>query len=154
MSAIIEPPNTAPLSSALRMIADLVVVDSRQTLLQLGLWQMVRRRRQDFEQRLRQLRAHRDHETDPSQTLDPDDTLTDELLAIQKDVKNTVSVLQTHPKSWLGNRTCKELIRLHRALGDLRLWIMEHDADCSPVIDEAFETPDALIAALKEDVAG
>ncbi len=154
MTAIIEPVNTAPLSSALHMIATLATLSTQQTLLQLGLWQMVRRRRQDYQRRLHQLRTHRDHETDPSQTLDPDDTLTDELLAIQKNIKSTVGILQSHPKSWLGNRTRQELIRLHGALGDLRIWIMEHDADCSPIIDEAFETPEALLAALRKDATG
>jgi hypothetical protein len=86
-----------------------------------------------------------------SQPLDPDDTLTDALLAIQKNIKSLVVARQAHPNSGLENCIIQKLIDLHSALGDLRIWIMEHDADCSPIIDEAFETPEALLAALKQD---
>lgn len=90
---------------------------------------------------------------------DPQDRMTDRLLAIQGKMRGSIeqhrALLKGMPRwmlaYWLLWMAEKEARRQYRLLGLSRTLILEHDADCSPVLDEAFETPEALRAALERD---
>jgi hypothetical protein len=153
MTATLEPLETQSLATVLQA-AQLLMVGSQLTLLELGLWQALRQRRRRYQQRLRTLIAH-----PPSGVVDDDDCLSDELLSFQRDIHKMVRHLRTDHagltlwERWLKQRILDELTRLHDTLGALRVWIMEHDADYSPVIEDAFDTPESLLAALERDAA-
>lgn len=150
-------PDFRPLAEALRLTARLAALESQTTLLQFAVWRALRRRRNRYHALRQQIEGwsarHRTGE------IDPDDALTDDLLALQQEIRVALTALETAPapwrpwQRWVHQRTARELLAIHRLLGGLRTWILEHDADRSPVPDEAFDSAEALIAALKRDAA-
>lgn len=92
--------------------------------------------------------------------LDPDDKFTEILLDFQRVINKMV---QSHDKylrsdlslgaRWRVRWSRKLLIASHTDLGWIRMAIMEHDADVSPIMGERFTSADDLIAALHRDVA-
>ena len=91
--------------------------------------------------------------------LDPDDRLADRLLALQRKVSRMIETTRAGflapawDVRWLACRAERALIAEHRALGIARTILLEHDADCSPVLAERFESAEALLAALEKDAA-
>lgn len=92
--------------------------------------------------------------------IDPDDSWSDELLHSQQSLHSLMNAyhrLFPSPLSWgyrwMERWTVSRLMAYHRDLGLARQWIMEHDADCSPVVDEVFDSSDAFIAALNRKAA-
>lgn len=90
--------------------------------------------------------------------IDPNDALCGRLLVIQQRARQLISAQQAIasalPREMFIHRllawsTEKTLRRFHAEMGLVRDFILEHDADCSPVINESFTSADALIAALQ-----
>lgn len=90
--------------------------------------------------------------------IDPDDVLTDRLLAAQVRIKATIQELRERHNllrlpglwlpRWMLRRAEREFARVHAALGQARTLVLEHDADCSPV-SESFTSAQDLIDAFK-----
>lgn len=94
------------------------------------------------------------------QEIDPDDSRSDHVLRTQQSIHDLMDVYrQIFPSPlswgyhWIERWTVSRLTACHRDLGLARQWIMEHDADCSPVVDEVFDSSDAFIAALNRKAA-
>lgn len=91
--------------------------------------------------------------------IDPDDRMTDRLLGIQGKTRSSIvrlrATIRSVPRwmltSWLLRLAERVMLDQHRLLELTRVLILEHDADCSPVLEDAFETPEALMAALERD---
>lgn len=151
-------PDFRPLAEALRLTARLAALESPTTLLQLAVWQALRRRRNRYRALQRRIEGAARNRAS-WQAIDPDDALTDDLLALQQEIRAAHAAIETSPASlrpwqrWVNRRTARELLAIHRLLGGLRIWILEHDADGSPVLDASFASADDLIAALKRGAA-
>lgn len=90
--------------------------------------------------------------------VDPEDDLSDKLLNTQKKLTEAMpedSLVIGSPwgfrLAWRGIQ--REFRATHRILGQARTLVMEHDADCSPVLEETFESPDDLLKMLDQDAA-
>lgn len=81
----------------------------------------------------------------PGLVLDPDDELTDGLLSLQTSIRETFG--QAEPLVW---RTRRLLLSVLRKIANLRVFILEHDADYSPV-SRSYDNVHALIEALDEE---
>lgn len=99
---------------------------------------------------------------DPNQPIDPEDQFSDHLLDDQRSVRAAINRLDKyHPITrridffhrwlvrWLNGRVRKNLVAMHEIFGWMRTQIMEHDADCSPIVG-SFDNADELIAALRK----
>lgn len=93
--------------------------------------------------------------------IDPTDHGADQYLAMQLRIHRLIDGARDWANRpflpfflrWLLRWTERELRALHRNWGLARTIILEHDADCSPVLDGEFESADELVAALKKDAA-
>ena len=47
----------------------------------------------------------------------------------------------------------KQTLTQHRLLGLTRIVVMEHDANCSPVLDGEFDSAQSLLEALRKNAA-
>jgi len=80
--------------------------------------------------------------------IDPDDQLDTRFLRLAESVDGLVRRLDQLGFRNLRIRLVRRLlVRLHSQIERLRIWIREHDADCSPV-HGPYKDADALIAAL------
>lgn len=87
--------------------------------------------------------------------LDPDDHFTDLLLRLQDQINQTVQIQRKQLQSpisigarWMIQWSRRLLVASHSDLGWIRVAIMEHDADVSPVSGQHFDSAEALIAHL------
>ena len=98
--------------------------------------------------------------------IDPEDCLTDRLLAwqvrTQESIEQVRSMCQLLDKKapahfwvqrWALRRAEKEMLTQHRLLGLTRIVVMEHDANCSPVLDGEFDSAESLLEALRKNAA-
>ncbi|HAS51557.1 MAG TPA: hypothetical protein DCS21_07365 [Gammaproteobacteria bacterium] len=95
-----------------------------------------------------------------SAELDPDDGFTDVLLTLQQTINRMIRLRDKQLRSplslgarWMLRGSQRLLIASHADLGWIRIAIMEHDADVSPIMGEKFTSANDLIAALHRDVA-
>lgn len=87
--------------------------------------------------------------------LDPNDDFTDVLLTFQQTINRTVRLRDEQLRSplslgarWMIRWSRQLLVAGHADLGWIRVAIMEHDADVSPIMGHRFESADALIEHL------
>ncbi len=162
MTALIEPqlPDIHRLAEALRLTARLASLESQTTLVQLALWWSLRRRRADYRAHLRRIEELSARRLASRQEIDPADTLSTDFLATQRLIKETIATLEEADavpplrlSRWAARLSARELIEIHRLLGSMRTLILEHDADCSSVLDGRFDSAEALIAAIEKDAA-
>ena len=161
MAALLDSPlpDFRPLAEALRLTARLVALESQTTLMQFALWRALRRRRTRYRALQRRVEVWLAQRRPHAREIDPDDALTSDFLALQREIRVTLAVIETLPapprlwQRWMNRRTTRELRAIHHVLGALRTRILEHDADCSPVLDGRFDSADDLIAALERDAA-
>jgi hypothetical protein len=92
--------------------------------------------------------------------VDPDDRFADLLLTLQQSISRMIRLRDEQLRSrlslgarWMLRWSKSLLMVSHAELGELRVAIMEHDADASPVMDEVFTSAEDLITALHRDVA-
>lgn len=122
-----------------------------------NLWLVALEQRRDAKGLLRQVK--RDVGRSTGSPFDPDDSLSDQLLAVQQKVRGladevrrfAVSGKPSRPWRWLYLYAAALMEASHADWGQVRLWLMEHDADVSPVLPETFTSAESLIAALRRD---
>jgi len=96
------------------------------------------------------LMEHEIKATPAGTEIDPEDRLTDHLLRLQRQIHALVYRLDQSSAMTIRMRLMRRaLVRLHRYIGELRIWVLEHDADCSPLhgpyysVEELIEALDA-----------
>lgn len=98
--------------------------------------------------------------TDPNQALDPQDELCERLLKAQQELREVIASIDDELQKrsisrwvhwlvvWTGWRRLRiKLAALHAVLGEIRTFILEHDADCSG-LGPAFSSLDELFSHL------
>jgi hypothetical protein len=94
----------------------------------------------------------------PLDPLDPDDAISGTLLEVQELIRDIIAhmdeFLAHYPQQERlkpdHDRLRKGLVLLHKLIGELRMSILEHDADCSPVVGP-FDNVKDLINSLRHD---
>ncbi|MFZ1642833.1 MAG: hypothetical protein WAV07_15650 [Candidatus Contendobacter sp.] len=160
MTALADRPSAEieRLTHETRVMLELGALAYDGASLQVSAWLVAKRMRREGRDLLASIQ-HRVHTT-PVLEIDPDDLLSDQLLALQQSVQQLIIAQRQHLHSllslgnrWLARWTVQILTAYHRDLGLARTWVLEHDADVSPVMEDSFESAEDLIAALKRDAA-
>ncbi|TXH54032.1 MAG: hypothetical protein E6Q97_11760 [Desulfurellales bacterium] len=157
-----EPPleTMSHLGRDLAIMAQLVATGSVSPLSVAGLWLLVLKSRHDARWLLRAI--ERKVKADGTTEADPEEELTNRLYRLQHSLHalfdSVGAMLAETPRlaftdRFLFRRIRSALKSAHESLGMARIHILEHDAECSPVVDGSYSSAEALITAIKHNHA-